>query len=161
VDSLKALITGLIDRREHSADFMPVDFGVLSSDWDYKGGSFAYSTEEPAEVTVSVTYTPRWKVTLDGKPIRARSRENLVVLDLPAGLHRVRLDYGISALGYAGYGITAAGLVLLLIGTVFFRRINDKLKAFAAQIGAWLQLPSPKQSKEDVIRLKLQKKVRS
>lgn len=161
VDSLKAIISGLIDRKAHNADFIPNDFEVLSSEWDYRGGAFAYSTEEPGEVTVSVTYTPRWKVTLDGKPIRARSRENLVVLDLPAGLHRVRLDYGISALGYAGYGITAAGLVLLLIGTVFFRRVNDKLKAFAAQTGAWLQLPSPKQSKEDVIRLKLQKKVRS
>ncbi len=161
VDSLKAIISGLIDRKAHNADFIPNDFEVLSSEWDYRGGAFAYSTEEPGEVTVSVTYTPRWKVTLDGQPIRTRSRENLLVLDLPAGVHRVRMDYGISALGYAGYGISAAGLLLLLAGTLFFRRINNRVKTIASRIGIWLQLPSPKQSKEDVIRLKLQKKVRS
>lgn len=161
VASLKAVITDLIDRKEHSSTFVPGVFDVLSSDWDYKGGAFAYSTDEAQEVTVSVTYTPRWKVTLDGKPIRARSRENLVVLDLPAGLHRVRLEYGISILGYIGYGITAAGLLLLLFGTLFFRRINAWLKESAVRAGVWLQLPARKRSRQETIRLKLQKKIKA
>ena len=161
VASLKAIITDLIDRKEHSSTFVPGVFDVLSSDWDYKGGAFAYSTDEAQEVTVSVTYTPRWKVTLDGKPIRARSRENLVVLDLPAGLHRVRLEYGISILGYIGYGITAAGLLLLLFGTLFFRRINAWLKESAVRAGIWLQLPARKRSRQETIRLKLQKKIKA
>jgi hypothetical protein len=161
VASLKAIITDLIDRKEHSRTFVPGTFDVLSSDWDYKGGDFAYSTDEAQEVTVSVTYTPRWKVTLDGKPIRAGSRENLVVLDLPAGLHRVRLEYGISILGYIGYGITAAGLLLLLFGTLFFRRINAWLKESAVRAGVWLQLPTRKRSRQETIRLKLQKKIKT
>lgn len=160
VESLKAIITDLIDRKEHGSTFVPGTFDVLSSAWDYKGGTFAYSIDQAQEVTVSVTYTPRWKVTLDGKPIRVRSRENLVVLDLPAGLHRVRLNYGISTFGYIGYGISAVGLLLLLIGTAFFRRINAWLKEVAVRTGVWLQLPTRKRSKQETIRLKLQKKAK-
>ena len=107
----------------------------------------------PGEVRVCAYTLPKVRWTV---PIQPEVVESGVLICLrPTG----RLDYGISALGYAGYGITAAGWCFS-IGTVFFR-VNDKLKAFAAQTGAWLQLPSPKQSKEDVIRLKLQKKVRS
>ncbi|HCU08208.1 MAG TPA: hypothetical protein DF480_04475, partial [Clostridiales bacterium] len=53
VASLKAIITDLIDRKEHGSTFVPGTFDVLSSAWDYKGGTFAYSIDEAQEVTVS------------------------------------------------------------------------------------------------------------
>ncbi len=142
VEVLKSIIKSLIDRKGHKSSFAPGVFNVLTSSWDYKGGEFSYELDKPEDITISVTYSPRWKVTLDdGMEIKARSRENLIVLDLPAGLHRVSLHYGISFLGRIGYGISFLGMVLLVLGTTFFLRFSYGLDNLLHRLGSWLQLP--------------------
>ncbi|MDD3268859.1 MAG: hypothetical protein PHX14_06010 [Syntrophomonadaceae bacterium] len=46
-----------------------------------------------------VTYTPRWKATIDGKPWLVYNTKNLILLKLPAGQHQVKIKYGMSWVG--------------------------------------------------------------
>jgi uncharacterized membrane protein len=43
-------------------NYWPDPFPVKKADWNYKGVAFEYSSPRPQEITISVTYTPRWKV---------------------------------------------------------------------------------------------------
>ena len=55
--------------------------------------SFSYFAEEPSDALISLTYSPRWRASVDGQPIPIINHENLVMLPLAAGVHSVELDY--------------------------------------------------------------------
>jgi hypothetical protein len=75
------------------------------------------------EVVLSYTYSPRWRVYVDGQPQAAANYEHLIEISLPSGTHRIEVRY-------QPYGTIwpAAGLLLGavaacgLIGCACFER---------------------------------------
>ncbi len=88
---------------------------ILQHNWGYDGGEFTYRSDTAQEVTLSVSYSPRWSVLLDGSEIEVGQCENLITLYLPAGEHRVKLHYGITIYGLIGYGISAVGIFIFIM----------------------------------------------
>lgn len=121
-------------------DFWPDPFPVKKADWNYKGVDFEYSSPTSKEMTVSVTYAPRWKATLDGKPIPVGQKENLITLDLPAGEHEVKLVYGLTKYGIAGYIISVLGLLFFILFLRFYDIIMYRFKQICTKTGKYLQI---------------------
>lgn len=109
-------------------NFWPDAFPVGPIDWDYKGLSFTYDSDQEKEVTISVTYSPRWKVTVDGQEVPYGQKEHLIVLTLPTGEHRVELLYGITIYGIAGYVISIISTIIFLFFLVYYDIIFQWIK---------------------------------
>jgi hypothetical protein len=141
-EPMKKLLLDILEKEGFQHSFVPESFLVDSADWDYQGVVFSYNAPKPEEVTVSVTYTPRWKAWVDGEKWTVRSRENLIVLDLPAGEHEVELHYVMTVFGYIGYGLSFLGVVILF----FIVRKYSYVVRFTRYIGKRLvrffQFPS-------------------
>jgi hypothetical protein len=59
-----------------------------------QGLRFQATTESAVpEALVSYTYSPRWRVTVDGSEVNHGVYENLIKLSLPAGSHQVDIRY--------------------------------------------------------------------
>ncbi|MDD2190621.1 MAG: YfhO family protein, partial [Eubacteriales bacterium] len=139
-DEVKTLFNDIFNNYGVNTDFWPEPFAVKRADWDYKGVEFEYSTHKPQEITVSVTYTPRWKATLDGKPIETGQRENLITLNIPAGEHEVKLAYGLTKYGIIGYIITLIGLILFILTIKYYKMINSAFRQVYEKCKNFLQL---------------------
>jgi hypothetical protein len=57
------------------------------------GLSFIYESAEPVSALVSYTYSPRWRATIDGIAVAMDSRDHLIRLSLPPGVHQVDIRY--------------------------------------------------------------------
>lgn len=121
-------------------NFLPEAFDVTSSSWDYQGGSFTYNNETAQQITVSVTYAPRWTAKIDHKEeIKVDQCEHLITLDLPAGNHTVELHYGITIYGKIGYLISGIGLVVFILFIMFFNKIQIFLNRLGKFLKSYLQ----------------------
>ena len=122
-------------------DYMPEIFdSVTEHHWDYNGGSFTYESDMQQDVIVSVTYTPRWTATVDGKEIPVGQMEHLITLTLPAGRHTVELKYGITVYGLVGYIISAVGVVLFLVLMLAWNGIVRLYDRMSFALGDYLQI---------------------
>jgi len=139
-DEVKALFEDIFSTYGVNKDFWPDPFSVNNAKWNYKGVDFDYTTQKAQEMTLSVTYAPRWKATLDGKPIEVGQRENLITLDLPAGDHGVKLVYGLTKYGIAGYVISFVGLLLFILFIVYYDIILYRFRQICIKTGKFLQL---------------------
>jgi len=90
-------------------------------------------------MVLSVIYTPRWKATLDGEPIDVGQKENLITMNLPAGDHEVKLVYGLTKYGIAGYVISFVGLLLFILFLKFYDIILYQFRRICTKIGRFLQ----------------------
>jgi hypothetical protein len=138
-DEIKTLFEDIFTTYGVDKNFWPDSFPTKNADWTYKGVNFEYSSTKAQEMTLSVTYTPRWKASLDGKPIPVGQRENLVTLDLPAGDHEVKLVYGLTKYGIAGYIISLAGLLLFILFLRFYDIILYQFRQISSKIDNFLQ----------------------
>lgn len=119
-DEIKALFGDIFKTYGVEQDFWPEPFPVNNASWNYKGVDFDYSSQAAQEMTISITYTPRWKATIDGKPSDVGQRENLITLQLPAGGHKVQLKYGLTKYAVIGYTTLITGLLLLFLFTRYY-----------------------------------------
>lgn len=138
-DEVKTLFGDLFKTFGVEQDFLPEPFQVQSARWDYKGVDFDYISQEAREVTLSITYTPRWKATLDGQHIKTGQRENLVTLNLPAGEHHVRLVWS-DKYGVIGRIISLAGLTFFVVFLIKFDKYIRYFKISGVKIKKSLHL---------------------
>jgi hypothetical protein len=122
-EQIKQLYEDVFNHYDVQKDFWPESFAVEKANWHREGVDFEYSSHEGQEITVSLTYSPRWKASVDSNKMNVGQKENLVVLRLPAGHHKVELKYGITKYGVAGYMISLISFILLLVFLRFYDRI--------------------------------------
>lgn len=138
-DEVKALFEDVFHTYGVNTNFWPDPFPVKNADWNYKGVDFTYSSQKAQEMTLSVTYTPRWKATIDGDPVEVGQKENLITLNLPAGDHQVKLVYGLTIYGIVGYIISLIGLLLFILFWKFYDIILIQFKLICIKIDGFLQ----------------------
>ena len=136
-DQVKALISDLMNQAPTDKNYAPIAFPVIDSSWSYKGGTFEYYSATDQQVTVSVTYSPRWKLKIDDQPAPVKDRENLIVIDLPAGEHKVSLTYGISNYGILGYAITVLSIIGFSLCVMFFNSFLNALGKLEKRISLY------------------------
>jgi len=112
---IKDLLNGLMALAHPNQDIRPVPFATTKAVWRHDGFSFDYQAKHLTPMQVSVTFTPRWKATLDGKPWTIYNNENLIMLKLPAGSHHVSVKYGLSWVGWAGIIMSLIALLIFFI----------------------------------------------
>lgn len=145
-EKVKMLFGQLFQFYEVKEDYLPDVFdGVISHAWDYDGGSFTYDSDQAKEVTVSITYSPRWTVAVDGKHISVTEKENLIALMLPAGQHTVVLSYGITIYGKIGYAITIAGFVIFILFMALWKWIIKLINYISDSVTHYLQIDMMKE----------------
>jgi hypothetical protein len=139
-DDVKALFEDIFSTYGVNKDFWPDPFPVKNAKWNYKGVDFEFSSSTAKEMTLSVTYSPRWKATLDGKLIPVGQKENLITLDLPAGDHEVKLVYGLTKYGIAGYIISLLGLLIFILFLIFYDIIMYHFRQICTKMSKFLQI---------------------
>ncbi len=144
-EQVKALFEDVFSTYGVNKDFWPDPFPIKNAEWNYKGVDFSYSSPTAQEMTVSVTYSPRWKATLDGKLIPVGQKENLITLDLPAGDHEVKLVYGLTKYGIAGYIISLLGLLIFILFLIFYDIIMYRFKQICTKTSKFLQISDDQQ----------------
>jgi hypothetical protein len=141
-EDIKEVLYDILEKEGFQHSFVPEPFFVDSADWDYQGVVFSYNTPEPEEVTISVTYTPRWKAKVDGEKWPVKSRENLIVMDLPAGTHEVELHYGMTVFGVIGYGLSLLGVILLVYAHRRYSTMVRFIRYLGKRLVWFFQFPS-------------------
>jgi uncharacterized membrane protein YfhO len=93
----------------------PAAFAADEVKWTKRGVTFQYSLAENEPILLSVTYTPRWRLSVDGIRYPMYSHENLVLAILPAGRHQVQLDYGHTWVVVVGWALTVLAACYILV----------------------------------------------
>jgi hypothetical protein len=103
--------------------------------------AFTYNHEAPVSAVLSMTYFPRWQATLDGQPLDLHDHEHLMLLDLPAGTHTVRLHYApfSTLVPIAGWAVTGVSVGLTLAAVYALKRhpllaTEDRVGAFSDRL---------------------------
>lgn len=124
-DELK-FVRNLMTNPNASADEADVSQLILTEkEWTPEKSSFEVSAEKEQLLMISLTYSPHWKASINGKPLKIRNIEDLMVVEAPAGNYTLELNYGpttISILGWVVSGLTGLSLVFLVI----FYRVKKK-----------------------------------
>ncbi len=101
---------------------------VSYSNFEAYGRSLSFETDlddSLEKVLVSYTYSPRWRVSVDGEEIPFAVYENLIQLSLPQGKHEIRIEY--QPLGtiwpILGLFISVLGVIGLVASGVIERRL--------------------------------------
>lgn len=140
-DETKVLFKDIFKYLHVDFNFWPGNFPVESSTWNYKGGTFNYNSSTDQDIIVSVTYAPRWKAYLDGQEMPVGEKENLIFLSLPAGEHKVVLEYGITKYGAIGYLMSIFAAICLIIFIIFFDKFKNLYNKGVRDFRQYMQLP--------------------
>ncbi|PYG85028.1 putative membrane protein [Ruminiclostridium sufflavum DSM 19573] len=134
-----SLYEKIFDTMFVSKSFIPEQFNVTASTWNYKGGRFSYTSNADCKVTISVSYAPEWSATADGSQIKISQCEDLITLDLPAGKHTVNLNYSIAMHNKSIFGFSFLAFILLILIIVFFYGIQEQINGFGKFLKNYLQ----------------------
>jgi uncharacterized membrane protein len=115
---------------DQPSDYQPVALvDYVASESGYR---FSYALDAGHTLVVPVAHHDGTEVRLNGEPVQARSYENLVAFDAPAGQHEVVIEVratSIYTVGWVASGLGVAGLVGLVLagreGTFVTRDEND------------------------------------
>lgn len=91
-------------------------------DWQVgpNGISFTSLSPKPVdEALISYTYSPRWRVLIDGEEAPLDSFERMIKLSLPAGEHAVQIEYQTFGTRWPSIGLGVAFLGVLACGLLF------------------------------------------
>ena len=117
-----SLVDTFFDRAAPSRDIhlSPLDISNFVPSSDHWG--FDYNLDVAGPVLISETWSPHWRITVDDEPIDVNVHENLILVDLPAGEHRVSINYGSTPIQWFGLGITLLALLLVAVALWFWEQ---------------------------------------
>lgn len=117
--NLAQVVGRLLDLGRPNKAIVPRDFEVSAAKWEHETISFAYDARQSVPVIVSTTYSPHWRATVDGIPVRLYEHERLILVLLPQGRHTVQLAYGWTWVQAIGLGVSALSLLGVILGAIF------------------------------------------
>lgn len=100
---------------------------VPITDWEPSGTGLSFTAGALSDVRralISYTYSPRFRATIDGKPVPLSSYQHMMVLQLPSGVHAIKITYHPygTVWPWAGLGVGLAGMLLAAGAYEFERR---------------------------------------
>lgn len=99
---------------------------VQVESWEASARGLSFQINTPAsiqEALVSYTYSPRWRVQIDGSDLTTGAYENLLKMTLPAGAHEVVINYHPFGTPWPIFGlVVGVAAVSALTAWYFFER---------------------------------------
>ncbi len=135
---IKEALGTLMDLVSPNKELAPAPFPITGAQWSYNGCTFHYTSDKPDTIWVSVTYSSRWKATVDGTQIPVRNLSNLIALDVPQGEHEVVLEYGMSWVAWAGVALSGFAALLVLMICVYFGRLGAGADSVQRWFDRWI-----------------------
>lgn len=126
--AIRKILEQLMDTAKPHKSITPAPFPVSKAEWSHNGFSFSYDSAQNFPVLVSVTYTPRWEARIDRTSLPVQNLENLILIDLPAGKHRVSFHYGMTWVGKMGIVISIIFVLMVIIFCLKFERFEQWLQ---------------------------------
>lgn len=115
-------------------------YGVIREQFNDNGFTLEYNSKNEQSIIVSMTYSPRWRATLNGQKVKVEEREHLVYLNLPAGNHRVELTYENTVYGNLGILISNVTVILLILMAMSWERVLSIRDSLSRCLRSFLQL---------------------
>lgn len=137
---MKGWFEDLFDFYGVETNFDPKGFATENFRWDHRNIYFDYALAKTEEVTISITYAPRWKAYVNGSLVHVGQRENLITLQLPSGENSVQMVYGITKYGAMGYGISVVFAVMFLICVCNYKKIIEHLDVGAHKFKSVMEI---------------------
>lgn len=107
--------TNVTDRIDPRA-LLSVDSGTLAASYERKSNEhhrFVVDVSARTTVGIAVAYSPRWKLTVDGRAVTPQAYgDGRLKLELDAGRHDIGLDYGTDSRTVAGGVVSIVALAL-------------------------------------------------
>jgi uncharacterized membrane protein len=88
---------------------------IFNEEWGDEMVKFSYETKHETPALISISYSPHWKTTIDGKEVKVYNHENLILLFLPKGTHDVKIIYGQTNIQIVSYIISISTFVFLVL----------------------------------------------
>ncbi|MHB0977585.1 MAG: 6-pyruvoyl-tetrahydropterin synthase-related protein [Candidatus Aquicultorales bacterium] len=132
--------------REATAGLRPRSTVEVNSSRVFRGQNaigLSIDNSKASWILLSMSWSPYWRLTADGKPLKTVPYEGLTAFYLDEGEHRIEAVYAPTPVHLGGYGVTALGVIMLLV-SVFYRFrgwISTGRRGIAKR-----PLPSPKGS---------------
>lgn len=104
---------------------------VVSQKLGVSRREFLIESEEPARTRIETYNYPHWVARLDGReiPITPEQGSGLMLIDIPAGAHRLTLDYEVRQISQRvsqALSLTAWGVMLLWMAARTINRVRQK-----------------------------------
>ncbi|MEK7142971.1 MAG: 6-pyruvoyl-tetrahydropterin synthase-related protein [Patescibacteria group bacterium] len=87
---------------------------------------FKVSSKTDRLALISLAYSPNWRVYVDSKPVRVYQAENLMVVKLPAGEHKLEIKYQKSVIKILSTAISILTFVFLISLVLYNQYIKAK-----------------------------------
>jgi len=138
---LDSIMTNLFSNYDMYTKLDLPAFDAQNINWGANSCEFNYQSDTSKRIMVSITYTPRWKVFIDGEEQKVDRVDNMLVFNVPAGSHQVVMKYTMTIYGKIGIGITILSLALMIFILLFYEKIMDILRVKVMAVIEYLQLP--------------------
>ncbi|RMF00208.1 MAG: hypothetical protein D6768_13330, partial [Chloroflexi bacterium] len=111
-------------------DALPAGARVISETYGFNHAEIELDAPAPAQVVFHIFYFPGWQAQIDGQPaaVFPASERGLAAVTVPAGAHRLQLEFADTPVRRAANLISAATLVLLA-GGLFYLFATRKERA--------------------------------
>jgi len=126
VDVARRIWGTVLNACKPNTGIKPSPFPVQNASWTPKGVRFSYTSSEARPLVLSVTYTPRWQVTVDGKPCEVFPHEYLLMVMLPAGTHAVTVEYTSTVVATAASALSVCALLWAAFRTLIPVAVQKK-----------------------------------
>jgi len=124
-DLLSGLKNGAIYETPWDHSYLAFPNGTLAqTSYTTLQASTKASSEKGGVLFFKVREWPNWKATIDGKPLAIKKGAmGLMEVDVPAGKHTIRFDYGLIRVDWIGYLVT----LIAAIATGWWVYANTKI----------------------------------
>lgn len=117
------------------------EFNVQEIKWGANNCEFNYQSDSDKRIMVSITYTPRWRVYVDGVETRVDRVDNMLTFDLPAGEHHVSMKYTMTKFGVIGIFVTIVSLIILVVLLIFYKKVLLLLHSLTKMAYKYFEFP--------------------
>jgi uncharacterized membrane protein len=102
-------------------------FPVKTESWNNEDIMFTYESDKETPVVVSTTWTANWRAAIDGQKVEAQDFENLPLLFLPAGKHKVEFTYGTTPLEIFATLISVLSIIVIM--AILIRSASHQIRS--------------------------------
>jgi hypothetical protein len=108
---------------------LPPDVAILDAAYGLTAATIHYRAESEGTAVFHWFYFPGWQAEINGRahPLTASHPQGLLQVDLPAGEHRLHIEFGTTPLRRGATAVSWLSLLLLLAGFVWWWLERDDL----------------------------------
>lgn len=118
-------------------------FNAHEIKWGANNCDFNYQSDSDKRIMSSITYTPRWKIYIDGMKTKVDRVENMLTFNAPAGKHHVSMIYTMTNFGIIGILVSMLSLIILVVLLILYKKVLLLLHSLTKANSIYLEFYKP------------------